>query len=267
VGAPPVAPGDKVQDWGLPAYEWGALRGSDFGWLRARAERAGALFNLLRIDHVAGYYRTFVRAVGGPDGDGWFMPGDENSQQQLGEAVMRLYRHYGEVVAEDLGSLPGYLRPSLERLGIPGYRVLRWEKENDRFRDPAGWPALSVATNGTHDTDSQADWYDGLSPAERATLIADVPALHGLDPQQRFDDRVRDALLSAIASAGSALSLVSIQDALGTRERINVPGQAEGNWRYRLATDIETLRADTATNERLSRIAADSKRAISGDDD
>jgi 4-alpha-glucanotransferase len=60
--------------------------------------------------------------------------------------VLRLMRRWGEVVAEDLGSVPPFLRPALERSGVPGYRVLRWEKEGDAFRDPATWPNLSVAT-------------------------------------------------------------------------------------------------------------------------
>ncbi|HXI56035.1 MAG TPA: 4-alpha-glucanotransferase [Polyangia bacterium] len=267
VGAPPVDPGGEAQDWGLPAYNWGALRSSDFMWLRARAERAGELFSLLRIDHVAGFYRTFVRSSDGKETG--FLPADEAAQLRLGESIMRLFRHFGEVVAEDLGNLPPFLRPSLERLGIPGYRVLRWEKEDGHYRDPASWPPLSVATNSTHDTDSNADWYDHLKPEERAALIAEVPALAGLDPQQPFGDQVRDALLRAVLSAGSNLSLVSFQDAMGARDRINQPGTVDpSNWRYRMPMDLETLQNDHGASERLAKLAADTKRLRSnGDED
>ncbi|HEX3696131.1 MAG TPA: glycogen debranching protein GlgX [Polyangia bacterium] len=266
VGAPPVDRGGQAQDWGLPAYDWDALWRSDFRWLRARAERAGALFSLLRIDHVAGYYRTYVRS---PDSkEGGFFPADPDGQLRLGETIMRMFRHFGEVVAEDLGSLPDFLRPSLDRLDIPGYRVLRWEKEDGHFRDPGRWPGLSVATNSTHDTDSNADWWDHLPSEERADLIANVPALRGLDPKRSFDDQVRDALLSAIAAAASALSLVSFQNALGARERINVPGKVDpNNWRYRMPTDIDALRADSATADRLAHIMAEAKRATGNGED
>src|SRR5205814_9972975 len=101
-----------------------------------------------------------------------FPPVEEGAQIRLGETVMRLSRRWGEVVAEDLGIVPPFLRPSLERSGVPGYRVLRWEKEGDAYRDPAHWPALSVATNATHDTDTTADWYDHLSRDEREPLLA-----------------------------------------------------------------------------------------------
>jgi hypothetical protein len=64
---------------------------------------------------------------------------------------------WAEVIAEDLGTVPPFLRPSLETLGVPGYRVLRWEKdEQGAYRDPATWPEVSVCTNATHDTDTTA---------------------------------------------------------------------------------------------------------------
>src|SRR5204863_9888125 len=107
---------------------------SDFCWLRARAKRAGELFSLYRIDHVIGFFRTYVRS---PDGrTKGFTPAEEGAQLRLGETVLRLLRRWGEVVAEDLGTVPPFLRPSLDRNGVPGYRVLRWEKEGDDYRAP-----------------------------------------------------------------------------------------------------------------------------------
>ena len=141
---------------------------------------------------------------------------------QLGEKLMRIMSRFAEVVAEDLGTVPPFLRPSLERVGVPGYRVLRWERDGDAYRDPTGWPATSVATNATHDTDTTAAWYDGLSLAEREELRR-LPGLGGIDPARPFDDQVRDLLLATLYAAPSTLALIPIQDALGVRDRINVP--------------------------------------------
>jgi 4-alpha-glucanotransferase len=168
---------------------------------------------------------------------------------------------FGEVVAEDLGTVPPFLRPSLERLTVPGYRVLRWERDGDAFRDPASWPAASVATNGTHDTESTAEWYDALDPDTREQLRA-VPGMGDLDPSKPFDAAVRDRILRVIYNSPSTLSLVLFQDALGTRERINVPGQAGGaNWTYRIAKTIEELGADADDTARLAKLAEETGRA------
>jgi 4-alpha-glucanotransferase len=202
---------------------------------------------------VAGFYRTFVRAE---DGSTTFMPAREPAQLALGETILRAMRSTGEVIAEDLGMVPELLRPSLERLGVPGYKVLRWERDGETFRDPGGWPKLSVATNATHDTTTTATWYEGLSEGERAEL-AKLPGLHlerseggeerGLDlaAHPRFDDAVRDALLRVLYAAPSELAIVPFEDALGGRAQINHPGeQDDSNWSYRMPRTVEELEAD-----------------------
>ena len=57
-------------------------------------------------------------------------------------------------IAEDLGIVPDFVRASLTMLGVPGYRVFRWEADWDEqtkalkaFRDPLRYPAISVATS------------------------------------------------------------------------------------------------------------------------
>jgi isoamylase len=273
VGTPPDAFAPKGQDWGLPAYDWNHLRRTELAWVRARAARAGVLFSAYRVDHVIGLYRTYVRTS--PDVEGGFWPSNEPAQISLGETLLRVMRTAGEVIAEDLGSVPPFLRPSLDRLGVPGYRVLRWEKDGNAYRDPASWPKLSVATNATHDTDTTAEWYDLLSAEERRAL-AQIPALNqlavgktGKDQVQvqvqvkdRFDDTVRDALLTALYHAPSQLVIAPLQDLFGERERINVPGTtSDTNWTYRMPRPTATLDKDEAAINRLATLARESGRA------
>ena len=258
VGTPPEEGAPEGQDWGLPVYDWSVLRRNELSWIKARAMRAGDLFSLYRIDHAIGFYRTYFRSADGQTSG--FTPADEGEQLALGERVMRLLRRFGEVVAEDLGTVPPFLRPSLEKIGVPGYRVLRWEKDGDDYRDPARWPALTVATNATHDTDTTADWYDGLSTEERERLRK-IPSLAALDPTRRFDDQTRDLFLQALYQAPSVLALIPIQDALGGRERINTPGTVDaGNWTYRMGKSVGDLLGDTGLTARLAGLVADSGR-------
>jgi isoamylase len=259
VGTPPEEGSPEGQDWGLPAYDWERLQRAEFGWIRARAARTASLFSLYRVDHVVGFYRSYVRSASEPRG--WFWPNHEAAQISLGETIMRILRTSAEVIAEDLGPLPPLIRPSLERLRIPGYRVLRWEKNGATFQDPASWPPLSVATNANHDTTTTAEWYEGLSGEERAAL-AQLPGLGDLAAKERFDAEVRDALLAVLYAAPSQLVVTSFPDLFGHREQLNVPGTvAESNWSYRLPTGMDQLEADAATVERLSRLARQSGRA------
>jgi 4-alpha-glucanotransferase len=266
VGAPPDAFAPEGQDWGLPLFDWRAMERTQFEWMHRRAERSGRLFGLFRVDHVIGMYRTYYRTSDGKRAA--FSPTDEETQIRLGETLLGIMDTYGEVIAEDLGVVPEFLRPSLGRLGIPGYRVLRWEKDDlwrdgrmqQFFRDPAKWPEVSVATSGTHDTSTHAEWYDSLSPEHRGYL-ARIPGLERLDCNRGWSDDVRDALLRVLYGSASDLCLLPFQDLLGTREQVNVPGTVtDRNWTYRMATSLDTLSADLATTERLSRLAVETKR-------
>jgi 4-alpha-glucanotransferase len=255
-GVPPDAFSETGQDWGLPVYRWDAMRERGYPWIRERARRGAELYDLYRVDHVVGFYRSYFRpGDGGPPG---FVPASEPDQIANGEAVMRIFSEGARIVAEDLGVIPDFVRTSLTRLGIPGYRVLRWEKDGAVYRDPARWPALSVATTGTHDTDSLADWYEGLDREERAALLL----LPGLQPlrataPERFDEAVRDALLELVFQSGSDLALLPFQDALGARERVNVPGTVtRENWSYRMPMEMAALAADRATRDRLRGLNA-----------
>jgi 4-alpha-glucanotransferase len=168
---------------------------------------------------------------------------------------------WAEVVAEDLGTVPPFLRPSLEKLGIAGYRVLRWEKDGEDYRDPATWPEVSVCTNATHDTTTTAEWYDSLSREERENLRK-LPQFAALDPAEPFDGRTRDVFLKALYNAPSTLALVLLQDALGTRERINTPGTVDpANWAYRMERTVEELASDREVTERCARLAAEAGRS------
>jgi 4-alpha-glucanotransferase len=145
-------------------------------------------------------------------------------------------------------------------LDIPGYRVLRWEKDGSQFRDPQTWPSASVATVATHDTESMAVWYDALSVEERSELLK-LPGLTDLDPKKPFDDLARDRLLALIYRAPSTLALIQFQDLLGRRERINTPGQPDaGNWTYRTRRTVEQLSSERQDTERLAALAREAQR-------
>jgi 4-alpha-glucanotransferase len=255
LGVPPDAFSATGQDWGLPVYRWDVIAGRGFSWIHQRARRMAALFGAFRIDHVIGFYRTYGRPK---QGEPFFIPRDEGSQLALGETVLRIFRESGAgVIAEDLGTVPGFLRPSLERLGVPGCKVLRWEREWDAngqpFVDPAMYPPLSAALTGTHDTHTLADWWDHAGYDERRAFL-DLPAMRSLGIThlaQPWSAELRDAILTTAYESGSIEVIVPIQDVFGWRDRINVPGTVtEDNWTWRLPWPVDELAAVPAAVER-----------------
>ena len=259
VGVPPDAYSAEGQDWGLPVYRWDVLAATGYEWLRERGAEAARLFDLVRIDHVVGFYRTYARPRDGSTP--YFIPADEASQRRQGEAVLAALGASGvDLVAEDLGTVPPFVRESLASLGVPGYRVLRWEKDGEVFRDPRGWPARSLATTGTHDTEPIATWWDSIPEPERRE-VRRIPALAHLrdDEAASFGPAVHDALLRAVYGSGSDLLVVPLQDLFGSRERINLPGTVgPHNWSIRLPWTVSQMDADPfvrSRSEALRRLA------------
>ena len=136
--------------------------------------------------------------------------------------------------------------------------MLIWEKDGEVFRDPASYPARSVACFGTHDTAPVAAWWTHLSEPERAAALQ-LPVLRDMSPApgKRFSVDLHAALLRLICGAGSELVLLLLQDLLGTRDRINVPGTVKpSNWTYRLPKPIEAMASDRSVRAALTRLGA-----------
>jgi 4-alpha-glucanotransferase len=265
VGAPPDAFSATGQDWGMPVYRWDAIVRDDFGWLRERARRNAELYDGFRIDHLVGFYRTYGRPRHG--GEPFFTPAVESDQLELGERVMGVFREPGAVVvAEDLGTVPDFIRTSMHRLGMPGFRVFRWERlwhvEGQPFRDPGEYPAISVATSGTHDTETLAVWWDSVTEGERRQIAA-LPTIQRLAGDTTpliaggYTGGIRDVLLEALIASGSDLTLIPVQDVFGWRDRINEPATVtESNWSFKLPWPVDTLNEVPEARERQARLRA-----------
>jgi 4-alpha-glucanotransferase len=267
VGVPPDAFSATGQDWGLPVYRWDVMEREGYPWLRERSRRMADLYGLYRVDHVVGMYRTYFYPDDGSSPA--FIPEGEEAQTANGERVLALFSERARVIAEDLGTVPDFVRASLARIGVPGYRVLRWERRwhdpGQPFRAPHEWPAMSVATTGTHDTETIAQWWEEMPGDERGALLAleSLAPLRGHGPS--FDDGVRDALLGAVYGSGSDLLLLPFQDAFGLRDRVNVPGTVtDRNWTYRMPRDVSALHGDRAATDRLRDLASRSGRLPGG---
>jgi 4-alpha-glucanotransferase len=263
IGAPPDAFTAKGQNWGMPLYRWDVIAGEHFRWLHERVRRSADLYDGFRVDHLVGFYRTFAWPKDGSEP--FFTPADEHTQLGLGERMLAIFREAGStIIAEDLGTVPDFVRASLMRLNVPGFRVFRWERhwhtEGHPFRDPAEYPAISVGTSGTHDTESMAAWWEQAPPEERKEIAA-LPSVRriagAIDMMSApYNPSVRDILLETLFASGSNLLLLPIIDVFGWNDRINDPGTMSAeNWTFRLPWPSDRLAEIPAACERQEALA------------
>ncbi len=271
IGTPPDAFSETGQRWGLPMPNWAAMRADGFQLWRWRARHARMLYDVVRIDHVVGLYRTFSFGSDDPEEKGKFTPEDEEEQRAQGEAVIRAIKEEArdmQLIAEDLGTVPPWVRKSLSALGIPGYKVMQWEREWDSpeqpFINPAEYPELSLATTGTHDTEALTLWWREQPVEERARLVKAFNLDGRVNVRAPLGMPVLNEVLRALYAAPSIVTVLPMQDLFGWSARINLPGTvSESNWTYRLPIPLERIASSHAIQARvrdLKEIASASSR-------
>jgi 4-alpha-glucanotransferase len=264
IGTPPDAFNERGQRWGLPLPRWDLMREDGFRLWRMRAQRAASMFDLVRVDHVVGLYRTFFFAGAAPDAPGMFTPSDESAQRAQGEEILRALAEAArgcELVAEDLGTVPPWVRASLTAMGIPGYKVMMWEREgwsspDERFLSPAEYPELSLATTGTHDTETLTMYWRSRSPEERAKLVRALGVAE-VNVHAPLDTRALDKIIRALYASPARLVVLPVQDLFGWDDQINRPGTIDDiNWSYRLPFAIEDRERIPGLRERIAALRA-----------
>src|SRR4029453_3646407 len=109
---------------GLPVYRWDVHEADDDRWLRERARRCADLYDGCRLDHLGAFSRPFPIPRGGTP---FFLPADPARQLAQGERLMKIFCSAGHrVIAEDLGSVPDYVRQSRGPPRAPGLHALAW---------------------------------------------------------------------------------------------------------------------------------------------
>jgi 4-alpha-glucanotransferase len=154
-------------------------------------------------------------------------------------------------------------------MGIPGYRLFRWERqwhaEGQAFRDPSEYPQVSVAASGTHDTEPVASWWDAAPESDRRK-VSDLPSIQRLTSgadltHTPFDATVRDILLEVLFASASNVLLLPVQDAFGWRDRINEPATVTArNWTFKLPWPVDRLDEIPEARQRKEQLRAWSER-------
>ncbi len=264
LGVPPDDFSADGQDWGLPWFDFEAMELDGDTWIKARAKAAAATYDTRRIDHAIGYFRQYIRDAQAPKGR--FVPADQPSQQRRGERNFRILSDGTSIVAEDLGVIPRFAKDTLAQLGLPGYQVMRWSREDGVYRDPRHYPEVSLVTTGTHDTEMMRTWWETAAAWERETVCRVWPELFRFAAvPTTFSPEVHEALLQACLNAQSAWSIIPWGDVFGESERVNTPGTVgPHNWAYRMRPSVESLttREDTArAADWLARLTREARRS------
>lgn len=226
-GCPPDAFTDEGQLWGNPIYDWDRMKADGYGWWIRRVEGASKLYDVIRIDHFRGFESY------------WAVPSGEKTakngswRQGPGMALVGVLTSWFnglQFIAEDLGAYTPGLEQLLKESGLPGMKVLEFafDSKSESTYLPHSCNANSCCYIGTHDNDTVLGWVESLSEEDREFA----------ENYMRITEEEGwcYGMIKTGMSTASNLFIMQMPDVLqkGGECRINVPGVALGNWRWRM---------------------------------
>jgi len=155
------------------------------------------------------------------------------------------------------------VRPSLQSLGIAGFKIPQWEFLDGRMTPGNEFERLSVATYATHDhkpiRELWREMFDEKSPTREQARedLLKIAQFAGIAPQEglEYERAVYPAIMSALFNSNSWIAIVMITDLLARRDRFNVPGTAAmTNWTRRLPKTVAQMRASPAFGRRMKLV-------------
>ncbi|MDH5527226.1 MAG: 4-alpha-glucanotransferase [Nitrospirota bacterium] len=248
-GCPPVVAGVPPdyfsatgQLWGNPLYQWDAHRKRGFDWWIDRMAAVLGEVDIVRLDHFRGFAACWEVPADASDAiGGEWVPGPG---MDLFDALATGLPSgsAGRLIAEDLGMITPDVHALRHRAGLPGMAVLQFAfdsgPENPHLPEHHA-PDMVVYT-GTHDNNTTLGWFrDAPQPVRDFACRY----LHSDGAEIHWD------LAAAAMGSVAETCLLPMQDVLGLdgSARFNRPGEAEGNWGWRMLQE----QLDEAPAERL----------------
>jgi len=258
VGAPPDALNTAGQNWGLAGFNPAGVEERQFEPFRRMLGASMRYAGAVRLDHVLGLKRLYLIPHGVRPSQGAYVRFP--FEAMLAVAALSSLEYECIVVGEDLGTVPQNFRETLGEWGIWTYQVMLFERSGSgAFFPPESYRENALVSFGTHDVATFAGWRDhhdlevkralGMDAGETGEQRhAALDALRRALQQHGLENADFTAVTRYLADTRSRLLIVSMEDILGLRDQVNLPGTTHEhpNWRQRLPVALEELRDQPA---------------------
>ncbi|RZK83041.1 MAG: 4-alpha-glucanotransferase, partial [Pedobacter sp.] len=230
-GVPPDYFNEEGQLWGMPVYNWPAMKKANYSWWLKRIKKNMEMYDLIRLDH----FRAFSEY--------WEVPGDRSTAKDgswktgPGSAFFdALIKEFGALplIAEDLGEISADVFELRDRYKLPGMKVMQFAFGEDIARSihtPHNFENQHcIAYTGTHDNNTTVGWYQ--EDADKDTRAR----LEQYTGKKVTRSNVADVMIKLAYASVASIAIIPIQDVLNktAKARMNTPASVDGNWVWRL---------------------------------
>ena len=253
-GVPPDYFSEDGQLWGNPLYDWGAMERDSYSWWIKRMSAELSVYDIVRIDHfrgLASYWAVPYSSKTARNGQWKKGPGMklfDALKKELGSP---------DVIAEDLGEFGEDVERLLNDTGFPGIRVIQFAFQSDGSNEhlPHNYSHNTVACLGTHDNNTLLGWLYDLPPEERRYAL-EYCGYDGTDwGEGGYKAPACRKIIETVWRSVADTVIIAFQDlcGFGNDARMNIPGVAELNWRFR-TTQQTVDSVDTEYYKKINRL-------------
>src|SRR6266850_1075531 len=252
-GVPPDYFSLHGQLWGNPVYDWDAVRRTGYRWCLDRLRALLGHVDMIRLDHFRALAAAWHVPAGAPSAQsGQWVPGPGAAFFQAVQTELGHLRF----IAEDLGLITPDVQALRDQFQMPGTRVLQFAFDGhpDNPYLPHNFVSNTVVYTGTHDNATTRQWHEELPDYQRQNLWSYLKRAPGQS------EEAAPELMHLAWSSPAALAIAPLQDLLNldSEARMNVPGRADGNWRWRVREDMLSAQAF----QWLQDVTESSKRSV-----
>jgi 4-alpha-glucanotransferase len=260
VGAPADYYNAAGQSWGFPPLMPDRLREVGFKPFISALRSTMIHCDMVRIDHILGFARLFCIPDGLEPHQGLYLR--YPMTELLDILCLESVRNSCVVVGEDLGTVPDGFQKQLRDRNIFSYSMLFFSQdESGEYPSSSQFNEFSMLTSTTHDFPPLDGYVEGVDLAIRKRLNmlpgdGDFNSLIGMREADmellksrlvsegiitKKQKSFSDSLIEFVKCSRSRLIAIPLEDLVGEKEPINIPGVSQGYpcWRIPMFFDWE----------------------------
>ncbi|WP_316831727.1 malto-oligosyltrehalose synthase [Pedobacter aquatilis] len=231
-GVPPDYFNASGQLWGMPIFNWANIKAEGFKWWMSRLKQNLMQYDLLRLDHFRAFAAYWQITAGAEDAsEGEWVEGPGSPFFDL------VNQHFPTMpfIAEDLGERADAVERLMAQFGLPGMRVLQFGFSEQLSSSPHAIhnfeDANCIVYSGTHDNNTLKGWFRQETTEE---IRKRLDLYFGL---RVTESNINELMVRLAYCSVAKLAIIPMQDLLSLDEnsRMNIPGSAQGNWRWRMS--------------------------------
>ena len=275
-GSPPDTVFTKGQNWTFNPPHPQKIREQRYRYIISYLQHHMKQTGLLRIDHVMSLHRLFTIPAGFSAEQGIYLRYNANELYAI--LALESQRNKTVIVGEDLGTVPPYVKPAMNRNGFERMYVLHYELVSNKGKNLPAVPRNVVASLNTHDMYPFAACWQGLDTEHRFKLglINNDQKIQEQNSRRVMRDLLArvlkqkgwlktdtpdlttalEASLSFLSASRAYVLLINLEDLWLETKPQNIPSTSTEypNWRRRAAYQLDDFNQISGLQEILKKI-------------